>query len=1771
MSQNLNEIIIECSRQQAVVNNGNSTWRTQTQPIILNEGDKIEMIGSLINTQNSGDEAIEVYNQQNRKSKEVDASFKFSYYKTANAMNMVAFPYHSLSIQSCLGKGVDKFIVGYSQETYAKMYGEPMILNPDVAAFGGTDWGGNTYKNSVANSLQMILHKPNSEAYDKSVYNSYSDFLKNLGNTDQATFFDKYPQGNRDVINTGNIYTLCFQNNETTETNPYGFELLEREVQIKLPCGFYSPTELAATISQQMTTIYFNKDVVGDLPETWSNGDRYVKCMTSVAQPNHAITAGNFFGTQDRSNPTDFNIMWNGSTALTQAARGTMGHQTMASCSNGLSTGDVPDTANPPNIYTPLQNQTNQPFYFIDQNPNIYPAGIWSSPAEMYRGYGSDIVADSGFMNQFSGQISRVYRDSGVSNTISTEIDPRLIDVELIASNDEELQQLLYLQFMYYQYSGASSPHQLNAPVPSNANPNMPFYTDNNPCGNYPLFNLVFGVMNQKYANGDSAYVNASVAGEDCYMYGLLNKDTQPAGLWGDGSPPRFEQDAVNKYKFTITNIVLTIAYSWDGNAGNYNFVNIKPELSANMPGGSFPINQNIWLSCGGTLFSNARPDNGNTLGWNGQFGTWYINYCPYNRQYTTQVPTNAPVVMGKNYVKSLAYNDNSSTVSTIAAGGNIWTGTQGGASGGAYDEWLGNFWLYSASTPFSWSAYRHRYSVDNYEGNFNQYSSNTGDLAIDDSDPLLPNSFNDYQSGVHAMGCSVMNHNRWSLYNWEIGDTTTDDKSENLFPFLRKYPLWTKAGTALYTQNNSTIYIQNEVRTGRKMPMMDGVLAGSNWDALNFRNIDQENKMIAEAKPFIWDKLPTSCGCVEVDLLDEDSIYTRTTLWYNFIVSQIDDGLIDMDVGTETYNYFEKINQEFFSAFTHVGITFSNDDDLPAYTGLNQGGGGNDITWRERPRGLITLVHKTSFLNPNVIYDYDTGKIVEYKDIIYDKDKIYFLNGMSLQYKDATPDNWYIGMPTRSWIYDRSMYVEDEAIINFGFMDYNLTIDDGTTNWVIDLTGSIDDLRLSKPDDTTFKIGWGYSYCKNAWRNFTSMLCSYNPTSSGQTQALCNPEVNRMNTSVKNDKWDASDWGGQTFTDRILVGGRSPSLAWDNDRGRFFFEAFYLPQQLANKYYEGQNNEGNAVNLVSTTQNPFQYPNKDNVSGYSRVVDSTGAGEDIAYQNTENDIPLNANAGADVLQYNKEKWELVNNGLYQLVPEQTKHDMFDWGIETQFNGYALGIPPNAYFACEEADSPVGYYYQNAQNWNETLDFTLFCFDADVRYNNWLFGVANFSHSQVADLQTGTRLYPENWDATNKPIQYDSGNYPPFDTALSSDPPYYGDGWSISYYWGACSGDWGYKQYKSPITKLLNTPNSEAASARPDPTIIYGEKCGLQVYNWGKNATRENWDNSFWSVLGFERQDLLPSPYVYCNQTRNFTTNFLSDYVVDFYNNDILKNQSFPIRNNAALTDTGFISVTSSVINGLQYTLQYPRDNYISQVGLEGINKNGYAYASCIGGTIKSIDNPTSKGVRSWKEFIWFRREPSMKEIEYIQGGASFENGQLILNDFTIFKDDETDFGTRIYSNKLPQKIQNPFYIIRASLSDEAVSGSYINNAEYPSLMPVMGTILLQYGITTQYFYSENVSQLTFTNTRSRVITYVDVDITDNYGNAATTLEDKSTIFFKITRATIDPDAPIIRAGEELNRLGDIQVEELEMDKEQRRQYEEEIKDLLNQDEIINF
>ena len=107
--------------------------------------------------------------------------------------------------------------------------------------------------------------------------------------------------------------------------------------------------------------------------------------------------------------------------------------------------------------------------------------------------------------------------------------------------------------------------------------------------------------------------------------------------------------------------------------------------------------------------------------------------------------------------------------------------------------------------------------------------------------------------------------------------------------------------------------------------------------------------------------------------------------------------------------------------------------------------------------------------------------------------------------------------------------------------------------------------------------------------------------------------------------------------------------------------------------------------------------------------------------------------------------------------------------------------------------------------------------------------------------------------------------------------------------------------------------------------------------------------------------------------------------------------------------------------------------------------------------------------------------------------------------------------------------------------------------------MPVVGNVALQYGATSDFYYSENQFDNVYINKKRRVITSIRTELVDSNGNLASTLEDKSSIFVKITRA--DPKPLVLNDGDNLylkeQRLKDPKLKKEEDD------YEEEIEEYL--------
>ena len=173
-------------------------------------------------------------------------------------------------------------------------------------------------------------------------------------------------------------------------------------------------------------------------------------------------------------------------------------------------------------------------------------------------------------------------------------------------------------------------------------------------------------------------------------------------------------------------------------------------------------------------------------------------------------------------------------------------------------------------------------------------------------------------------------------------------------------------------------------------------------------------------------------------------------------------------------------------------------------------------------------------------------------------------------------------------------------------------------------------------------------------------------------------------------------------------------------------------------------------------------------------------------------------------------------------------------------------------------------------------------------------------------------------------------------------------------------------------------------------------------------------------------------------------------------------------------------------------------------------------------------------------------------------GGASYINGQLIPEEFAILYTD----STKNYASDVADKLQSPFYLVRCNLAED--NFKYANNSVVPSIHPVMGVISKQYGATSDWYYSTDSVNMTFTNRRRRVLNEVKINITEKSGGSANNLQAKSTIFFKIRRAdTHNPETGMVK-GLDADTENLLAIEE-NMNKKQHDLYEEEIALLLGE------
>ena len=268
----------------------------------------------------------------------------------------------------------------------------------------------------------------------------------------------------------------------------------------------------------------------------------------------------------------------------------------------------------------------------------------------------------------------------------------------------------------------------------------------------------------------------------------------------------------------------------------------------------------------------------------------------------------------------------------------------------------------------------------------------------------------------------------------------------------------------------------------------------------------------------------------------------------------------------------------------------------------------------------------------------------------------------------------------------------------------------------------------------------------------------------------------------------------------------------------------------------------------------------------------------------------------------------------------------------------------------------------------------------------------------------------------------------------------------------------------------------------------------------------------------------------------------------------------------ADLVSTGFISITTNMVGAKNYSINYPRANILSDNGVMGTQNKQQIIELlqnifCNVGTIAPTGTPIPA---EWPinanqgAVIGGAGYGNVKTLTGIGGGASYENSGLNENPFWISATTEGVFGTPIYASNVASKLSSPFYLVRSTFPQD--SFKYINNATPSTIMPIVGIINLQYGATTDYYWSNDVSTLSFTAKTNMSITDIPILLTDNMGNPAITLEGNSTVFFKVTRNQQIPDIVDGELSFDLQRLEDS------LDKDKRKQLQMEMDEMVDAD-----
>jgi len=293
--QNCDEVIVEVSREQASYAESNASWTVKIPPVILEEQDQIACLGSWLSVKNSGDNSIEIFDENNPNEKSVPASFDVNMWKTMDSQNVVCFPYHSMkwsNEDNLLGGGFS--VPAYQNQEL----GTPPL---DETTFSFTTASGTAVNNqpvSITNTYETLVNFKNADEYrfhfdlynDKGNrgYSTYLNFMINVASLTATSTTSSHPQGMLDEANTGNRYCLMWRQDDGT------YVRYKKRVDVDFPIGYYTPENIATFITDQMNLTYY-QDIPPDstLKETWTPAYRYFEGMFPLPIPHINLTAGN--------------------------------------------------------------------------------------------------------------------------------------------------------------------------------------------------------------------------------------------------------------------------------------------------------------------------------------------------------------------------------------------------------------------------------------------------------------------------------------------------------------------------------------------------------------------------------------------------------------------------------------------------------------------------------------------------------------------------------------------------------------------------------------------------------------------------------------------------------------------------------------------------------------------------------------------------------------------------------------------------------------------------------------------------------------------------------------------------------------------------------------------------------------------------------------------------------------------------------------------------------------------------------------------------------------------------------------------------------------------------------------------------------------------------------------------------------------------------------------------------------------------------------------